>query len=84
MDWIELVGYAAGTLTTASFAPQAWRVIKLRETNAISLPMYVIFTAGVAMWILYGVLLGYLPMIIPNVITLALALMILVTKIRYG
>lgn len=80
----EWIGYAAALLTTTSFLPQAVRTLRTRETHGISLWMYVLFTIGVGCWLGYGLLLGSWPMIFANVITFALALSILVLKLRYG
>ncbi len=80
----EWIGYAAATLTTASFIPQAWQVIRTRNTRALSLPMYATFAAGVALWLGYGVVLQAWPIIIANAVTLALALFILIMKLRLG
>ncbi|MFM7507277.1 MAG: SemiSWEET transporter [Rubrivivax sp.] len=77
-DWI---GYAAATLTTASFLPQAWLTLRTRDTSGISLAMYSAFTAGVALWLLYGLTLGEWPIIVANAVTLALAATILLTKL---
>jgi len=79
---IDLLGYAAAFLTTASFVPQAWKVIRTRETHALSLAMYVMFSSGVALWLAYGILLASWPLIAANCVTLVLALIILVMKIR--
>ena len=77
-DWI---GYAAATLTTASFLPQAILTLRTRDTRGVSLGMYTAFTAGVALWLLYGLALGEWPIIVANAVTLALAATILTTKI---
>ena len=77
-DWL---GYAAATLTTAAFVPQAWLIFRTRDVSGISLAMYSAFTAGIALWLAYGVALGAWPVIIANVVTLALASCILVMKI---
>ena len=58
-------------------------IIKTKNTKGISLPMYILFTIGVACWLLYGIYFGMLPVIIANFITLALALVILTFKIKY-
>jgi len=79
---VDLLGYAAAFLTTASFVPQAWKVIRTRETHALSLAMYVMFSSGVALWLTYGILLESWPLIAANCVTLLLALIILVMKIR--
>jgi len=83
MDF-ELIGYAAATLTTVSFVPQAIKTLRTRDTRAISLGMYLSFTAGIALWFCYGVLLESWPMIVANLITFVLAGSILVLKLRHG
>ena len=79
----EWIGFAAASLTTASFVPQAWHTFRTRDVSGISLSMYSLFTVGVAMWLVYGILLMAWPIIIANAITTSLALMILVMKLRY-
>jgi MtN3 and saliva related transmembrane protein len=81
---IELIGAAAATLTTICWLPQAIRVIRTRETRAISFPAYAAFAAGLTLWLAYGLLLGSLPLIVANTITLALVLVILALKLRHG
>ena len=83
MSLLDSIGFLAAILTTASFVPQAWHTFKTRDVRGISLSMYSAFTAGVACWLVYGLLLGAWPIVIANVITLALALAILVMKLRY-
>lgn len=80
-DWI---GSIAATLTTTAFIPQAWQVWRTRHTKDISLGMYAIFTSGVALWAIYGVMIVSWPVIIANCITLLLAGAVLVMKIRFG
>lgn len=80
----EWFGFLAAILTTTSFVPQAVKTIRTRNTSGISLAMYVIFTVGVGLWLVYGLLLGSWPMILANTVTLLLALTILVSKLRYG
>ena len=80
-DWL---GTAAAVLTTSSFVPQALHIIRHKETRAISLFMYVSFATGVALWLLFGTLIGNWPIIVSNAITLALALAIIAMKLKYG
>ena len=80
----DIVGSVAATLTTIAFLPQAVQVIKTKSTRDISLTMYLVFTAGVGFWLTYGILLGALPIIIGNVVTLILALIVLAMKIKHG
>ena len=83
MTFSDLIGYVAAFLTTASFVPQAWHTFQTRDVRGISLGMYSVFTAGVACWLIYGVLLGAWPIVFANCVTLALAVAILVMKLRY-
>ena len=84
MDTIVLIGYIAGTLTTASFVPQVIRSCKLKETRDISLAMLVLFACGVILWTVYGVWIGSLPIIVANIVTLCLILFLLWMKIRFS
>jgi MtN3 and saliva related transmembrane protein len=78
------IGGIAAALTTCSFIPQVWRVWQTRHTKDISLGMYALFTAGVALWLVYGILLGSWPIILANSITLLLAGTVLLMKLRFG
>ena len=80
----DIVGTLAACLTTVSFVPQAWLSFKTRDVSGVSLGMYSVFTVGVAMWLVYGLLLSAWPIVIANAITLALAVAILGMKVRYG
>ena len=80
----EWVGFVAAALTTISFIPQAIRTIRTKETHGISLGMYVMFTVGIAFWLVYGLVLMSWPMILSNVVTLMLSGTVLALKIRYG
>ncbi len=84
MDYITIIGFTAAVLTTSAFLPQVIKTWKLRETKDLSLLMYIVITTGVFMWLVYGLLIGDLPIIFANVITFMLAFTVLVFKIRYG
>ena len=81
---LEWFGYAAAALTTGSFIPQAIMTIRTRDTRGISRGMYAMFTLGVALWLTYGIVIGSLPMIAANTVTLLLAATILALKLRFG
>ena len=83
MESIDWIGSAAACLTTASVVPQAWHTFRSRDVSGISLTMYSLFTLGVTLWLVYGILLLAWPIIIANVITTSLALMILMMKLKY-
>ena len=80
----ETIGYAAGTLTTISFIPQAWLSWRTRHTAGLSLGMVATFALGVAMWLTYGLMIGAWPVIVSNSITLALTLFILGLRLRHA
>jgi MtN3 and saliva related transmembrane protein len=79
---LETIGYAAALCTTGSFLPQAVHTLRTRDVSGLSLSMYCAFTLGVALWLVYGLLLGAWPIIAANAVTLALAATILAVKWR--
>ena len=79
----DLVGYCAASLTTAAFVPQALMTWRVKRAEGVSLSMYIIFIAGILMWMSYGILLEAWPVIIANIVTLLLASFILAMKLIY-
>jgi len=76
------IGIMAAFLTTISFVPQVFRVLRTRDTHAISLWMYLLFSTGLALWLVYGLMLGLWPVIIANSATLLLSLIVIYFKVR--
>jgi len=83
-DMTSTIGFLAAVLTTVSFVPQVLKVWRARSATDISLGMYTLFTLGVALWLVYGVLIHSWPIIIANFITLLLAGAVLVMKVRFN
>ncbi len=81
---IDLIGSIAAFLTTVAFVPQVVRIWRSRSAADISLPMYVVFTLGVILWLVYGILLGAMPIIIANCVTLLLSVSVVAMKLRWG
>lgn len=79
---LDLLGYVAAVLTSCSFVPQALHTWRTRDTSGISLPMYAMFTVGVALWLVYGFVLRAWPVVAANSVTLVLASIILGLKWR--
>lgn len=77
----DMIGYVAATLTTVSFLPQAILTIKTKNTQALSLSMYGIFTLGVLFWLIYGIYRSDHAIILANAVTFLLAASILSFKI---
>jgi MtN3 and saliva related transmembrane protein len=80
---IELTGFIAAILTTFSFVPQVLHVWRTRSVADISLGMYSTYTFGIAIWLVYGVLIMSWPVILSNIVTLLLASSVLLAKIRF-
>lgn len=79
---VSLLGYAAATLTTVSFFPQALKTLRGADVSGISLRTYGLLTLGIAAWALYGLLLGDGPLIAANLITLLPASVVLQQRLR--
>lgn len=84
MNSTETIGYVAALLTTSSFIPQALHTFRTKDVSGISLGMYSVFTAGISLWLVYGLVLGAWPIVLANVVTLGLAAAILAMKLRFG
>ncbi|PNH89065.1 SemiSWEET transporter [Vibrio diazotrophicus] len=82
MEHVSVIGYLAASLTTLSFLPQAIRVIKTQDTESISLTMYIMFVAGLLMWLVYGLLTNDAAVTWANLMTFIFALPILLLKYR--
>jgi MtN3 and saliva related transmembrane protein len=81
IETTTLVGLLATLCSTSSFVPQAVRIIRTRDTKAISARMYVITVLGFSLWLCYGLLLGQWPLILTNGICLLLSAFILTMKL---
>ena len=80
---IEIIGYCAAFLTTFAFLPQAIQSWRTRDLTGVSLGMYSLFTTGVGLWLIYGLIIEKWPLILANGLTLTLALSILLLKVRH-
>ena len=83
MKLIDVLGMAAATLTTGCFVPQVVRLWRTRNAEGISLVTFAVFSAGVALWLGYGLILGSWPIILSNAVTLVLAFAIVVLTLRF-
>ncbi len=81
--WVEYIGSLAAVCTTLCWVPQALKIIREKQTQGISLVTQAVFTIGLTLWFIYGVLLTNWPLILANAVTLVLSLVILILKVRY-
>ena len=84
MGYITIIGLVAATCTTIAFFPQILQVYRTKQTRDLSLPTFILLTTGIFLWLIYGILLGNLPIILANSITLIGCLYILIMKVKYG
>lgn len=81
--FIEILGYISATLTTIAFVPQILKTIKTKSAKDVSMGMFALFTSGVFLWIIYGLLTNTKPVFISNIIIFCLALTQIILKIKY-
>ncbi len=81
VDIITVIGSLAAIASMVSFTPQAWKIVKSRETKDLSATMYSVTCVGFALWTAYGILLDQWPIIVTNTVCLALAGFILTMKL---
>jgi MtN3 and saliva related transmembrane protein len=79
-----LIGLLDAACTTGSFLPQVIRAWRTRSTRDVSALMFILLVTGNALWLLYGALIGDLPLVVANLITITLVAIILALKLRYG
>jgi MtN3 and saliva related transmembrane protein len=84
MPRIEMIGYVAAVLTTVSFVPQVWRTYRSKSAGDLSIVMLAMFTVGVSLWLVYGLVQGSIPIAAANAITLAQSIFLIVLRLRYG
>jgi MtN3 and saliva related transmembrane protein len=82
-ETLDLLGLVAGSLTTISFVPQVLKIWRTRSGQDVSLGMFILFSLGVLLWLVYGLALGAVPIIVANAATLILALVVLALKLRF-
>lgn len=84
MDKGFYLGMVAAVLTTSAFLPQVIKAHRSKHTHDLSLGMYLTFTTGVALWMIYGIMSGSWPVFLANAFTLILSGYVLYLKVKYG
>lgn len=82
-DTIETIGLIAGALTTLAYVPQVVKVWRSRSARDISLGMFLLMNVGIALWLVYGLLIGSPGLIAANLVTLGLTGAVLVAKLKF-
>lgn len=79
----EIIGYSAAAMTSFAGFPQLIKIIKTRHTKDLSLEMYLMICAGVALWLIYGFLKSDMPLIVANLVALSINIPLLIFKLKY-
>ena len=82
MDLITVLGTFGSICSIGSFIPQAYKVAKTGETEALSLKMYILTVTGFSLWLAYGIVSAAWPIVVTNGTCLVLSSYILVMKLR--
>ncbi|NTV23441.1 MAG: SemiSWEET transporter [Nanoarchaeota archaeon] len=83
MEFITLIGFAGASLTTFAPIPQLIKIIQMKETKDLSLPMYLMVSLGVLLWLVYGILTSDIVLIIANAVSIIFNMAIVVLKLKY-
>ena len=78
------VGLVAGTLTSVAAIPQVIKTLQTRHVRDISIWQPLLLAFGVALWMMYGILIDDTPLILANIIPLICNMILTGMKIRYG
>jgi MtN3 and saliva related transmembrane protein len=81
---VEALGLAAGCCTSLAFVPQVMKAWRTRRTQDLSLGMYLVLATGVALWLVYGLLVSSLSVTVANAVSLVLILVVVALKLRHG
>jgi MtN3 and saliva related transmembrane protein len=82
MDQVTLIGMLAAACTTIAFFPQAYKIYKTKHTRDLSFPMYVIFSIGILLWLIYGIIINNLPIICANAVSIVSCVYILTVMVQ--
>ena len=82
--WVEGVGLSAAVLSSGGFVPQVVRVLRTKDTSAISTSTFAMLTGGAGLWFVYGICVGSLSVTVANIVAGLLAGTVLVLKLRSG
>lgn len=79
-----IVGIMAGTLSTVSFIPQVVKICRTKNAKDLSITAFSVFAVSIVLWLTYGIMIGELPIIIANSVSLGLIVSIVILKIKYS
>ena len=77
------IGLIAGTLTSIAAIPQLVKTLRTRHGRDISIWQPILLAIGVALWMIYGMMIGDLPLILANIIPLICNILLTALKLHY-
>ena len=77
------LGLVAGTLTSIAAIPQVVKTLRTRHARDISIWQPLLLAFGVALWMVYGMLIHDLPLMLANIIPLICNILLVGLKIYY-
>lgn len=83
MSIVQILGLAAGTITSITFIPQVIQVWKTKSAKDLSSGMLALLILGVCMWLTYGILLGDVAIMYTNTMVLIMGLLLVYFKFRF-
>ena len=83
MDAVTILGFLGGALTTSSFLPQVIKSWKTKSTGDVSMWMFLLLTIGISIWMVYGFMIGSLPVVVANAGSLILSVIMIIFKLIY-
>lgn len=84
INFIEILGFTAAVLTTAAFLPQVYKTWRTKDVSGLSLTMFLMFFTGIALWLIYGILIKSPSLIFANGITVVSSFLLLYFILKYG
>ena len=84
LPWLTWMGLLAAFCSTAAFVPQVVKTWRTGSTKDISLIMFLVLVTGILLWLTYGFMIGDIPLIVANAVTLLLAGTVLFFKLKHG
>ena len=84
MSAIEILGLAAGTITSITFLPQVIQIWKTKSVKDLSLQMLLLLILGVGMWLTYGIIILNVAIIYTNSMVLTMSLIMLYFKWKFN
>ena len=84
INFIEILGFAAAVLTTAAFLPQVYKTWRTKDVSGLSLTMFLMFFTGIALWLIYGILIKSPSLIFANGITVVSSFLLLYFILKYS